>query len=185
MPKKTETDDPGWAARVVDLRRRMHLSQEELAEKVHTCQTTVSRWETGRTTPTVQKRKLLEELAQRATDKDASELEMINVVARAIVENLTAPALLFMRNGMVIATTPGTEYRTGLTVREQIAPEELHIQDAFEAHLEKIKFWSSPASSIDYYFVSRGENRCNSATPLRIGSYQFCLMQRKAVTGPG
>ena len=185
MPKKIEIDDPGWAARIVDLRRRMHLSQEELAEKVHTCQTTVSRWETGRTAPAIQKRKLLEALAQQATDKDASELEMINVVAQAIVGNLDTPALLVLSNGMIIATTPGTEYRAGLTLRDQTDPDELGIIDDFEAHLRKMKFWSSAGRGIDYHYVSRGEKRCMSVTPLSIGRYQFCLMQKKAVTGSG
>lgn len=40
-----------WPARIRALRKRLGLKQEELALKVHVSSVSVSRWETGKSTP--------------------------------------------------------------------------------------------------------------------------------------
>ena len=47
---------------IYELRTRMGLSQEELAERVYVTRQAVSRWETGETTPNTETLKLLSKL---------------------------------------------------------------------------------------------------------------------------
>ena len=45
---------PGWAKRVVELRRKLGLKQVEFAEKFGVTQPAVSRWETGEMEPALE-----------------------------------------------------------------------------------------------------------------------------------
>ncbi len=47
---------------IFDLRTKMGISQDELAEKVFVTRQAVSRWETGETTPNMETLKLLSKL---------------------------------------------------------------------------------------------------------------------------
>lgn len=49
MPKKKTAK--AWPARVRTLRKRLGLSQEAFAQRLHVSFVSVSRWETGRSTP--------------------------------------------------------------------------------------------------------------------------------------
>lgn len=44
---------------LVDLRKKNHLTQDELAEKLYVTRQAVSRWETGETTPNIETLKLI------------------------------------------------------------------------------------------------------------------------------
>ena len=51
---------------ILELRTKMGLSQDELAEKVFVTRQAVSRWENGETTPNIETLKLLSKLFQYA-----------------------------------------------------------------------------------------------------------------------
>ena len=58
--------------RIQQLRRRLSLTQTELAERMGVRQATVSDWERGKQTPTGASVTLLEMLEQKAEEQDAS-----------------------------------------------------------------------------------------------------------------
>lgn len=167
-----------WANYVLSLRRDLRLGQEELAERLNCCQSSVSRWERGLTRPNYKMRKRMAELRSRSETPVAMEESLVYLVCSTIVRNMKQPAIIFRRDGTVIATTPGTAYRVGATYREQSTPEDLREFDEFEAYIEEIGFWDSPEHSIEYFFGPKNNPRCNVLTPLRFGNLQLCLVQK-------
>lgn len=167
-----------WANYILNLRRDLRLGQEELAELLTCCQSTVSRWERGLCKPTYKMRKRLAELRSHSNAPVEVEESLVNLVCNTIIRNMCQPALIFRRDGTVVATTPGTAYRVGATYREQTSPEEQSEFDEFEAYIDEIGFWDSPEHSIEYFFGPKDEARCNLLTPLRFGNLQFCLVQK-------
>ena len=52
--KRTHNTTPEWALRIASLRRRLHLSQTELGERLRCSAMTVSRWERGAQAPSAE-----------------------------------------------------------------------------------------------------------------------------------
>ncbi len=69
MSERKTTYETAWdAARVLDLRRRLGLSQQALADELGVRQQTVSEWETGAYAPRGASRRVLRMVAEQAAD---------------------------------------------------------------------------------------------------------------------
>ena len=69
MPERKTTYETAWdAARVLDLRRRLGLSQQALADELGVRQQTVSDWETGVYAPRGASRRVLRMVAEQAAE---------------------------------------------------------------------------------------------------------------------
>ncbi|WP_457668369.1 helix-turn-helix domain-containing protein [Thiolapillus sp.] len=125
---KNETD---WAGKVRDLRRRLNLSQDDLAGKLHTNQCTISRWERGVTVPNYRMRTKLEALGCSLAALQKTEMEVIAETAQVLFDCSSQPALLLHPDGTIMAVSsdneyqPGLKYKTGVKLREQTLPEDM------------------------------------------------------------
>jgi predicted ATPase/DNA-binding CsgD family transcriptional regulator/DNA-binding XRE family transcriptional regulator len=67
-----DADDGDFGARLRELRERLRLSQEQLAQRLGVSFATVNRWEGGRSVPSPRSRARLEQLRRQAADSDGA-----------------------------------------------------------------------------------------------------------------
>jgi predicted ATPase/DNA-binding CsgD family transcriptional regulator/DNA-binding XRE family transcriptional regulator len=67
-----DADDGEFGARLRELRERLRLSQEQLAQRLGVSFATVNRWEGGRSVPSPRSRARLEQLLRQAADADGA-----------------------------------------------------------------------------------------------------------------
>jgi transcriptional regulator with XRE-family HTH domain len=176
-----------WTNKVVELRKTLNLSQDDLAVKLETNQCTISRWERGITTPNYRMRAKLEKLHAAYAEKEEPETELIGIVAQELFDGGSLPSMLFRRDGTVMAISsgneyqPGLKYKVGVTLADQTLPEDRDKLGALEAFLEETDFWNTVNTCFNYPYKSRGEDRCVVLTSVKIGSQTYCLMQKKSL----
>jgi len=77
------------ADKLKTLRKRQDITQEQLAEKLHVSRTAISKWETGRGTPSIDSLKAIAELFDVSMDALLSTDELVVVAQNENKNNLT------------------------------------------------------------------------------------------------
>ena len=182
--KDEKTD---WGGKVRDLRRRLNLSQDDLASKLHTNQCTISRWERGITSPNYRMRAKLELLGCSPAEPEKTETEVIAETAQVLFDCSSQPSLLLHHDGTIMAVSsdneyqPGLKYQTGVKLKEQTLPEDMETLLELESFFDEVDFWNTENESFTFPYLSRGEPRCVSLTSVLINSQVYCLMQKVSV----
>ena len=174
-----ESDIKDWSRYVLDLRCNLNLSQEGLAEKLRTNQCTVSRGERNITMPNYGMRKKLSELGSSTPQNSSTDEDQIAAAANHLFACSAFPSILIRRDGLIVAVSPGMDYRKGLTLADQTSPEELDLLDMFETFLQETEFWKSPNTCFAFQFRSNNQDCCNILTSIELDGKKYCLVQKK------
>ena len=177
--------DLEWAGMIKALRKRLNVSQDQLAAMLETNQCTISRWERGITSPNYRMRKLLAKLHQQAPVQLRHDLELVAKVAQELFNCSQVPSLLLHRDGTVVAVSagnryrPGMKYTPGIKLLDQTLPQDLDGVHEFLRFLEQNDFWNTQNASFEYRHEVDGEQRCYAVTSMMIDSQVFCLLQKR------
>lgn len=143
-----------WGKHVAAIREKYNLSQEELANRIGTNQTTISRWERRLSKPTYRLQKKISELFEPADSRDAVSLEMIYEIAQQFVFSQPQKAKLFDRDFVLRAVNTPDSLRKSLIGRHMAAccdPWEAQLVAPFETLLGNIGFWDQPNTCWVYH----------------------------------
>jgi transcriptional regulator with XRE-family HTH domain len=156
---------------VAHIRSATRLSQEELAAKLGSNQSTISRWEKGESIPSPAKQELIEKIA--ADSNLASIYGLLN-----IVNGSPFPMILVDRFGSVLAASECSGFKAGFSVLEQTPDEERDHFGAFSQSIHDSGFWEKDGMRFDYEFKLGSETRRAIAQSIVIRGNVFAVVQR-------
>lgn len=166
-----------WSALIRQIRAAAQWSQDELAERMQTDQTTISRWERELVIPGPSARRKLDSLAR---ELDLKSLAGIEVMVRAS----PFPMILVSRAMLVVAASESSGFEAARTVLEQTPADEHQHFLSFQQALERQGFWEMTSvalgESIDYAF-ERGVDVAGAVVvPVLVGDQTYALVQKRS-----
>lgn len=160
-----------WASMIVHIRSALRLNQDELAVKLGSNQSTISRWEKGESIPTPEKQESIEKIALEAN------LASINGLLN-IVNGSPFPMILVDRFGSVLAASESSGFKSGFRALDQTPDEEREHFQAFSDSVDQSGFWEKDGVRFDYEFKHGGETRRAIAQSIAIRGNVFAVVQK-------
>lgn len=166
-----ETPSDYWASMIAQIRNAMRWNQADLAARLGSNQSTVSRWEKGESLPSPDKQALIEKLAA-----DANIASIAGLLT--IVNGSPFPMILVDRLGAVLAASRSSGFMAGLTVIDQTPDEERAFFRDFSESIRASGFWEKDGMSFDYEVDLGTEIRRAVAQSIMIRGAVFAVVQR-------
>ena len=176
-PQSTERpmdmDNSGyWSRLCKSLRQALNLTQAQMAERLGTDQTSVSRWERGLTEPQYDMRQLMEGLAQ---GQGLATLDHFVMVVRLS----PFPMILVDRQCRVIAASASSGFTPGLSAFDETPSSERENLKQFESLLEASGFWDQRCDHLNYEAEINGQRRLAAVvTAVVIRGGVYALVQK-------
>lgn len=156
---------------IAQIRNAMRWNQADLAARLGSNQSTVSRWEKGESLPSPDKQALIEKLAA-----DANIASIAGLLT--IVNGSPFPMILVDRLGAVLAASRSSGFMAGLTVIDQTPDEERAFFRDFSESIRASGFWEKDGMSFDYEVDLGTEIRRAVAQSIMIRGAVFAVVQR-------
>ena len=161
-----------WAKLCRNLRQALNLTQIQMAERLGTDQTSVSRWERGLTEPQFEMRQLIEGLAQ---GQGLATLDHIVIAVRLS----PFPMILVDRQSRVIAASSCSGFTAGVSVFDETPADERENLEHFNARLESSGFWDHRCDHLHYEAEINGKRQLAAVvTAIVIRGAVYALVQK-------
>jgi transcriptional regulator with XRE-family HTH domain len=161
-----------WAKLCRNLRQALNLTQIQMAERLGTDQTSVSRWERGLTEPQFEMRQLIEGLAQ------GQGLATLDHIVSA-VRLSPFPMILVDRQSRVIAASSCSGFTAGVSVFDETPADERENLEHFNARLESSGFWDHRCDHLHYEAEINGKRQLAAVvTAIVIRGAVYALVQK-------
>ena len=161
-----------WAQLSKSLRQALNLTQSQMAERLGTDQTSISRWERGLTEPQFEMRQLIEGLAQ---GQGLATLDHIVTAVRLS----PFPMILVDRQCRVIAASSSSGFTPGISVMGETPADERENLEQFNARLESSGFWEQRCDHLNYEADINGQRRLAAVvTAIVIRGGIYALVQK-------
>ena len=161
-----------WSRLCRTLRQSLNLTQSQMAERLGTDQTSVSRWERGLTEPQFEMRQLMEGLAQ---GQGLATLDHIVIAVRLS----PFPMILVDRHSRVIAASSSSGFTAGVSVFDETPAEERENLAQFNTLLESSGFWEQRCDHFNYEADINGQRRLAAViTAIVIRGTIYALVQK-------
>ena len=139
-----------WPSLILQIRKSMRLSQEDLAEMLDTNQATISRWERGNIIPSYDKQRIIERIA---SNEDITSLGgMVE-----LVRNSPSRIFIIDQEYFVIASSSSSEWNENTNVQSQLSTNaKAHFSIVSTALIES-GFWNGLGGIVinyDYHYNS-------------------------------
>jgi transcriptional regulator with XRE-family HTH domain len=169
MPKKPSDDY--WSSMITQIRDAMAWSQDELADRLGSNQSTVSRWEKSASIPSPEKQQFIERLAA------AANIASIDGLLK-IVEASPFPMILVDRRSNVLAASQSSGFKAGLSVIEQTPEDERKAFAQFAEAVAASGFWTGDGKRFDYAFEVDGQRRQAVVQSISARGHIYAVVQR-------
>lgn len=161
-----------WSKLCRNLRQALNLTQIQMAERLGTDQTSVSRWERGLTEPQFEMRQLIEGLAQ---GQGLATLDHIVIAVRLS----PFPMILVDRQSRVIAASSCSGFTAGVSVLDETPADERENLEHFNARLESSGFWDHRCDHLHYEAEINGKRQLAAVvTAIVIRGAVYALVQK-------
>ncbi len=161
-----------WAQLCRNLRQALNLTQIQMAERLGTDQTSISRWERGLTEPQYEMRQLIEGLAQ---GQGLATLDQFVTAVRLS----PFPMILVDRKTRVIAASASSGFTPGLSAFDETPEAERGNLGQFNSQLESSGFWDQRCDHLHYEAEINGKRQLAAVvTPVVIRGGIYALVQR-------
>lgn len=161
-----------WSQLCKNLRQALNLTQSQLAERLETDQTSISRWERGLTEPQFEMRHLIEGLAQ---GQGLATLDHFVIAVRLS----PFPMILVDRNTRVIAASASSGFTPGLSAFDETPLAEQENLKQFDKLLETSGFWEQRCDHLNYEAEINGQRRLAAVvTAVVIRGGIYALVQK-------
>jgi DNA-binding XRE family transcriptional regulator len=161
-----------WSKLCRNLRQALNLTQIQMADRLGTDQTSVSRWERGLTEPQFEMRQLIEGLAQ---GQGLATLDHIVIAVRLS----PFPMILVDRENRVIAASSSSGFTPGVSVFKETPSDERENLEGFNAQLESSGFWDHRCHHLHYEAEINGERQLAAVvTAIIIRGAVYALVQK-------
>jgi transcriptional regulator with XRE-family HTH domain len=161
-----------WSKLCRNLRQALNLTQIQMAERLGTDQTCVSRWERGLTEPQFEMRQLIEGLAQ---GQGLATLDHIVIAVRLS----PFPMILVDRQSRVIAASSCSGFTAGVSVFDETPADERENLEHFNARLESSGFWDHRCDHLHYEAEINGKRQLAAVvTAIVIRGAVYALVQK-------
>ena len=169
MSDKITTDY--WSALLINIRREKNWSQADLARELDVSRETVARWETEARYPSIDKQKLIGEIA--TTLNVASVYGVVEVVNASPFSMLLTDS-----NDYVVAASKISGFDCGRTVAEQTPVDEQANYAAFSQMVTATGFWLKAGNCFEYDFQIGSEKRRAIIHSIGSRGHIFALVQK-------
>lgn len=167
----TDTSDY-WSQLCKSLRQALNLTQAQMAERLGTDQTSLSRWERGLREPQYDMRQLIEALAQ---GQGLATLDHFVTAVRLS----PFPMILVDRQCRVIAASACSGFTPGLSAFDETPPAERENLKQFDNLLDASGFWDQRCDHLNYETEINGQRRLAAVvTAVVIRGGIYALVQK-------
>ena len=171
MKVESNSDPKYWPSLIQSIRRARKWSQAAFASEVDSNQETVSRWERGIVTPSLQKQHDIEQLAESS---NVSSLGGITHIVRLS----PYPMLLCDGKDTVIAASDSSGFSEGRSVISQTPEFQRRFFEEFSNELRKSKFWESSGQTRSYHFRDPTHGNFKAVlVSIRVQGDVYCVVQ--------
>lgn len=161
-----------WSQLCKTLRQSLNLTQGQMAGRLGTDQTSISRWERGLAEPQFEMRQLIEGLAQ------GQGLATLDHIITAIRLS-PFPMILVDRQSRVITASACSGFTPGISVFDETPPAERTNLAHFNAVLEASGFWEQRCDHLNYEAEINGQHRLAAVvTAIVIRGGIYALVQK-------